>query len=137
MTDKPAQIAKALLDHVATLVIGDPPLPIAMPEHADGFKPPADGKYLEVRYFPNATAWEGLAAGALDQGLLQITVVWPKNEGVITPNQIAGQVMAHMPKNRVLFEGPTKVKINREPRAAAPISDDTEVRIPVIFSWVA
>ena len=128
MTDKPAQIAKALLDHVATLKIGNPPLPIAMPEHADGFKPPADGKYLEVRYFPNATAWEGLSAGLMDQGLLQITVVWPKNEGIITPNQIAGQVVAHMPKNRVLFEGPEPAAIDeltipfvgRAPAAQAP-----------------
>lgn len=137
MTDKPSQIALALLDYVATLEIGSPPLPIAMPEHADGFDPPADGKYLEVRYSPNVPAWQGLRSGVLDQGLLLITVVWPKNRGVIAPLQVAGQVAALMPKNLPLFNGGTKVTINREPRIAAPLSEDTEVRVPVVFSWIA
>jgi hypothetical protein len=137
MSTKAALIPDALLIRVATMTIGSPPLPIAMPEQATTFAPPTDGKYLEVRYFTNQAAWEGLSTGVLDQGLLQVTVVWPKNKGLIAPLEAAGLVAAHMPKGLLLFHAGAKIKINREPRIAAPLIEDTEVRVPVVFSWVA
>lgn len=128
----PDQIASALLARCATLSVGSPALPVAMPEVA--FTPPADGKYLEVRDFTNAPYWEGLKSGRIDQGILQITVVWPPRQGVIKPKVAAAAVMAHFPKGLQLSNG---VRVSREPWVASPLSDDSEVRVPVTISWTA
>lgn len=133
----PDAIASALLARCATLSVDSPALPVAMPEVA--FTPPADEEgerlpYLEVRDFTNAPYWEGLKSGRIDQGLLQITVVWPPRQGVIKPKAAAAAVMAHFPKGLRLSSG---VRVNREPWAASPLSDDSEVRVPVTISWTA
>jgi hypothetical protein len=136
-TGKEAQIAEALFARVATLVTGSPTLPVSYPEPAATFAPPADGKYLDVSYFPNKPQWEGITSGAMDQGLLQITVVWPKNLGVIAPLQVAATVMAHFPKALSLSNGTTRVKISAEPWAGAPIPADSENRTAITIPWTA
>lgn len=128
----PDQIADALLARCETLSVGSPPLPIAMPEV--GFVSPADGKYLDVRDFKNDPAWLGLSGGKLDQGLLQVTVVWPPRQGIIKPKAAAAAVMAHFPFGMRLGHG---VKISGEPRDTSPLSDDSEVRVPVTIPWTA
>jgi hypothetical protein len=131
----PDQIASALLARCATLSVGSPALPVAMPEI--GFDPGVDapdGKYLEVKAFSNAPFWEGLRSGKIDQGLLQVTVVWPPRQGVIKPKAAAAAVMAHFPKGLKLGAG---VKVSKEPWDASPITDDSEVRVPVTISWTA
>lgn len=128
----PADIAAALLARCSTLAVGSPALLISYPDVA--FSPPAAGKYLDVAIFYNRPAWEGLSEGRQDQGLLQITVVWPKGQGVIKPLQIAASVMAHFPKGLRLDGG---VKISAEPYAASPLLDDAETRVPITISWTA
>ena len=128
----PALIASALLARVATLSVDSPALPIAYPDVP--FTPPASGKYLEVSIFYNRPAWEGLAAGRMDQGLLQVTVVWPKGQGIPGPMRHAGEVIDHFPKGLALTNG---VKISRQPYAASPLLDDSDTRIPVTISWNA
>ena len=130
----PADIASALLARCATLSVGSPALPIAYPEAAETFSPPSDGKYLEVSYFSNRPAWEGLASGRMDQGLLQVTVVWPKNKGIVAPSRHASEVMAHFPKGLALADG---VRVSGQPYAASPLTDTSDVRIPVTIPWVA
>lgn len=137
-TGKLAQIADALLARAATLAVGSPPLPIAYPEtEFDPAIEAIDGKYLDIRDFTNAPRWEGMTSGRQDQGLLQITVVWPSGQGVIAPKEAAAAVMAYFPKGLRLFSGSTKVKVSGEPWAAAPITEDDEVRIPVTIPWTA
>lgn len=131
----PSKVAALLLARAETLSVGSPALPKAMPDVA--FTPPANGQYLRVSLFTNAPAWEGLSSGRMDQGLLQITVVWPKNRGVIKPREAAQAVMAHFPKGLILMGGGVRVKINRQPWAASPILEDTETLTPVTVSWVA
>lgn len=128
-----AQYMDALFARCGTLVTGSPTLPVAYPEIT--FTPPADGKYLKVDYFSNKPAWEGLSAGSLAQGLLQITVVGPRGAGTIQSAQIAQIIIAHFNKGLSLFSGASLVKINQEPYAASPISDDISLRIPVTISW--
>jgi hypothetical protein len=133
-----ADIAEALLAKVATLSVGSPALPIAYPEV--GFDPEADsqdGKYLDIRDFPNRPRWEGVTAGKLDQGLLQITVVWPRGQGVIDAKAAADEVMAHFAKGTVMVHGSAKVKVSSEPWQAAPLSDALELRVPVSIPWTA
>lgn len=127
----PDQIASALLARCATLSVGSPALPIAMPEVS--FTPPADGKYLDVRDFTNNPLWLGLSGGKIAQGLLQVTVVWPPREGVIKPKAAAAVVMAHFPMGLRLANG---VKLG-EPRDTSALSDDSECRVPVTIPWTA
>lgn len=128
----PDQIAAALLTRCSTLAVGSPVLPIAMPDEA--FTPPESGKYLAVTIFDNRPAWEGLASGRLDQGLLQVTVVWPRKKGAVPAKQAAAAVMGHFPKALMLGNG---VKVSGEPYVSTPILDDSETRVPVTIPWTA
>ena len=128
----PALIASGLLSRAATLSVGSPALPISYPDVA--FTPPADGKYLEVSIFYNRPAWEGLAAGRMDQGLLQVTVVGPKGQGIPALMRLASDVIDHFPKGLSLTGG---VKISRQPYAASPLLDDADTRVPVTIGWTA
>lgn len=131
----PAVVATLLLERCATLSVGSPVLPVAMPEMS--FTPPADGRYLRVDLFSNAPFWEGLASGRIDQGLLQITVVWPRLKGLIAPKRAEAEVCAHFFKGLRLHGSGVTVKVNREPWAASPITEPDKVSIPVTVSWTA
>ncbi|KQS55902.1 hypothetical protein ASG17_07580 [Brevundimonas sp. Leaf363] len=136
----PAVVAKLLLARCESLSVGSPAMPVAMPDVS--FTPPVDGKgkpkpYLRVSLFPNAPFWAALAVGRVDQGLLQVTVVWPKLKGNIKPIAAAGQVIAHFPKGLVLSEGATRVKISGDAWHGAPVPDDTETLIAVTIPWRA
>lgn len=138
MTYKAAEVYDALMIKAGTLAIGSPPLPIDVPEPDVVFTPPADGKYLSVTEFPNRPRWEGLSSGVLDQGLLQITVVWPKNAGLYAPKVVAGQVIAHFAKGTVMVStGGVKVRIVNEPWTASPLTEGSELRLPVTIPWQA
>ena len=132
-----ADIMLALFARVGTLVTGSPTLPVSLPEPTKTFVPPADGKYLEVSFHANRPAWEGIAEGRLDQGLLQVTVVWPKNKGVIAPARIADVIIAHFPLAHVMSQGTAKVKVTRQPWMASPLIDPSELRVPVTIPWSA
>lgn len=131
----PAVVAGLLLARCETLNVGSPKMPVAMPDVA--FSPPADGRYLRVDLFSNAPFWEGLTTGRVDQGLLQITIVWPKGKGIVAHRRAAAQVMAHFPKGLKLFGPATRVTVNREPWVASPILDDSETLTPITISWTA
>lgn len=131
-----ADIQQALFDRVASLAL-NPALPVAWPEHASGFKAPSTGKYLRVDFFSNRPRWEGMASGRVDQGLLQITVVWPKAKGLIAPSQIADAIIAHFPLAHVMRHGSASVKVSGQPWAASPISEDKQALVPVTVPWMA
>ena len=133
-TGKAAQVLDALLARVAALTLS-PVLPVAYPEVA--FIPPADGKYLVASFFPNRPMAEGLTSGRVDQGLLQVTVVWPKDQGLLAPSSIAQAVIDHFPNGLALTSGATRVKISGQAWAAAPLTDTDRVSIPVTIPWAA
>jgi hypothetical protein len=135
VTGEAAQIMDALLARCATLAVGSPVLMISYPEVP--FTPPASGKYLQVDFFANRPAWEGLSSGKQAQGLLQITVIWPRGQGIIQAGQAAQSVMDHFAKGLNLLSGTTKVTINKEPWDASPMTDDAGLRIPITIPWVA
>lgn len=137
-TGKIAQVLDALLAQVDTLNVTSPDLPVAKPELSfDPKEQATDGKHLEVAFFPNRPAWEGVSAGVMDQGLLQIAVIWPKNQGLIAPVEIAEGIKAHFPKGLVLTSGTTQVKISRAPWVAQPLIERDRVSVPVTISWTA
>lgn len=128
-------IANALLTRAALLETDGPELPVAMPDIA--FEPPADGKYLRATVFYNTPAWEGLGPKALAQGLLQITVVWPRGVGIIEALSVAEIVKQEWPKGLTLRQNSTTIKINKAPWSGSPIEDEGMTLVPVSISWSA
>lgn len=129
----PAVVAGLLLARCETLNVGSPKMPVAMPDVA--FSPPADGRYLRVDLFSNQPFWQGLTNGRVDQGLLQITVVWPKGKGIIKAKQAAKAVMDHFPKGLRLYGHGVRVKVYGEPWDATPLLGDTETETPITIPW--
>jgi len=130
-------IANILLTRALLMETQGPTLPVSVPEPAEVFAPPADGRYVDVGFFPNANKWEGMTQGRMEQGLLGVTVVWPKNKGVIKPYAAAKAVAQHFPKGLELSADGVKVKINRDPVLAEPLIEATKVSVPVNISWEA
>lgn len=110
-------------------------LPVAMPDAS--FTPPIDNQYLRIDAFFNKPAWEGLADGVVDQGLLQVVVVWPWRRGIIAPRRVADQVADRFPKGLILTGSGVKVTINKTPWAASSILEEPVSMTPVTISWVA
>lgn len=136
----PSIVATLLLTRCEALNVGTPKLPVAMPDVK--FTPPVDVSknplpYLRVDLFDNQPAWQGLASGRIDQGLLQIMIVWPKGKGVIAHRRAAKQVMDHFAKGTRLFGPATRVTVNREPVLASPIMGDVSTETPVTIFWTA
>lgn len=130
-----AGVFDALLARCSELSVGSPALPVAYPEIT--FTPPADSRWLEVRIFANQKAWQSISGGGMGQGLLQVTVVWPKNEGLVAPGQIADAVAGHFPNGLALFSGGHRVTLIGEPTPMSPNSDGPQVRLPVTIAWTA
>lgn len=136
----PAEVAKAIIDRCVSLNYGAPRMPVAMPDVP--FTPPKNNSgtalpYFRVDLFSNAPFWQGLTSGRIDQGLLQITIVWPKGAGVIKPKQAAKAVMDHFPKGLRLYGPGVRVSVSGEPWDASPIIGDTETETPVTIPFRA
>ncbi|RZJ47424.1 MAG: hypothetical protein EON87_00895 [Brevundimonas sp.] len=129
----PAEVAKAILDRCATLNHGSPVMNIAMPDVA--FTPETGEPYFRVDLFSNAPFWQGLKSGRIDQGLLQVTVVWPKGAGVIKPKQAANAVMDHFPKGLTLYGPGVRVRFTGEPWDTTPLIGETETETPVTIPF--
>lgn len=131
------EIATALFERCTALSVGSPALPITFPEPASDYEEPADGKYIRADLFMNRPAWEGLTSGTMAQGLLQITLNWPRNDGLIAPLAIVEAIKAHFPKALALHSGQTKVTISGQPWSASPISEGDKVSFAITIPWQA
>lgn len=136
-TTKTAGAFKALMARVATINTGSPALPIQYPNQTETFTPPTSGKYLKAALFPNAPAWTGLRGGRKDQGILLVTVVWPKNQGEVAPLEMAGVVLDHFEVGLSLSSDQASVKIEAGGFVGAPINEPDSVQVPVTVRWAA
>jgi len=93
--------------------------------------------YLKVDLLPNRPAWEGIASGRLDQGILQLTLVWPPGAGLLQPGIYVGQIIANFPKGLRLSAQDVSVKVTAETWAAAPITEPDRAMHPITISWTA
>lgn len=139
LATKAALIQALLFDYVSGVAAGLA-LPVAWPEVT--FEPEAgdDGQmkpFLRVDLFTNRPAWEGVAAGRLDQGILQLTVVWPAGAGIVQPTIIAGQILSNFPKAMRLSANDVRVKITAEPWIASPITESDRASYPITITWAA
>lgn len=133
-TGKAAQTADALLARAESLAVLSPALPIVFAEPGADYDPPSGGQYLLVVNYPNRPAWEGVASGVMDQGLLMVTLVSPKNQGEIGALEAVQEVKDHFPKGHVMASGATTVKVAREPWHTV-IRETHEVRFPITIPW--
>lgn len=128
-----ATIYALLNERLLTL---SPAYPISWPEVAFS----SDGSaYLDVTFIPNIVARDFVGSDAPHraEGLYQVSVVAPRNAGIISPLDIAGAVAAHFPADLALTStSPAlKVRISKRPTVAAPMTEDADVRVPVTISW--
>lgn len=130
-----AKIADALLTYLGTLSVGSPALPIAMPEVK--FNPPSSGKYLEARFLPNRPATRVIAFDGPDQhqGLLQVSVIWPKGQGIIAASEIANEVVKHFRRGTVIAADDLRVRIYETPWESPPLDEPNRMQVPVTVPW--
>lgn len=136
---KPLLIPQALLDYVEG-VATELDMPVAWPEIPYTPETGEDGQikpYLRIDYLPNRPAWEGLASGRIDQGLLQITVTWPPNCGILAPAEAVGLIMAAFSKNTPMTADGVTVRVSREPWVSPPLTETDRVGHPITIPWTA
>lgn len=105
-------------------------LPIAWPDRS--FTPPADG-HLEVGVMHNGQRWGGLTSGHLKQGILQITVVRPRNLGAPKTDAVVDTVVARFPQARRI--GPAK--ITTDPTHGDALYDANRTLVVISIPWTA
>lgn len=137
MPDKTGAIASAIFEHASDMLVGSPSLPIFYAGVA--VKPPAKPKYLYVSYFINPTTAPMIGSddAVLHEGLLQVSVYWPNGTGIIEPLNLAGEVVAHFPRDLSLFGEGFRVRFNRASYASTPLQDGAYQQVPVTVPWRA
>lgn len=131
-----ANIFKALMDRLLTLTF-TPAQPIAAPNIL--FPPAGQTKpkdYLEVTFLPNATNTRTVGPGKQQhRGIMQVSVHYGTGTGIIVPMQRADQIIAHFPKDLVLYESGIKVKIYRKPYQTPLPPQDGSFMVPVTIQY--
>ena len=132
-----ATIMRGLFERVKAFAESKAPqLGVAWPEI--GFPPPKDAEgnalpYLRAFLLPaNTAAFAIDATGSNDHtGILQVSVFWPKGEGVVKPVDLAGEIASHFRRTtRIDLDG---VRIDvAGPPSVGPVLPETDlVQVPV------
>ena len=131
-----ANIFQALVKHLLTLTF-TPAQPIAAPNVA--FPPAGQTKpkdYLEVTFLPNATNTRTVGQGSQQhRGIMQVSVHFGSGTGIIIPMQRADLIIAHFPKDLVLYESGIRVKIYRKPYQTPMPPQNGSLIVPVTIQY--
>lgn len=131
-----ANIWLALITRLQALTF-TPPLAIAAPFVT--FPPAGQTKpkdYLEVVFLPGPTRTRTVGPGRQQhRGIMQVNVHYSSGTGIITPLQRADQIVAHFPKDLILYESGVKVKVNRKPYAIPLPPANGSLMVPVTISY--
>lgn len=106
-------------------------LPVAFP--GIGFRPPAQGLWLEAAWIPNATQNYGMAddGPSLHRGLAQISVCGRPGAGIMPLTLVADAAIAAFGKGTT-FGG---MRVYRKPYQSAPIEQPERLMVPVTVMW--
>lgn len=133
-----ANIYNALLWRLQTLVFV-PAMPIAganVPFPPAGqTKPEA---YLEVTYLPNRTVTRTVGPGRQwHRGIFQVNLHMSSKvvSGLAKPLEKADQIVAHYPKDLIIYESGIRVKISRKPYAIPMPPKDGSLMVPVTIEY--
>lgn len=109
-----------------------PPLRISGP--LVKFSPRDKEQYLRGDFLPNETGTLHVGAGSTNHiGIFQISVVLNNsNQGIVEPMQLAGAYIEQFKKGTIIWtpQG-RKIKIPRQPWAAALVTDSVRPMIPI------
>lgn len=136
VTGTEAAIYEALVWFVSQIVI-DPVLKRSEPNVA--FTPVVKTPYLSVSVMPNTAELDGLPfdSDVTHMGLLQVSVFWPANTGLVKPMQVASQIVAAFPPGLWIERNGITVRFDQQPRVAGSIQESDWVSIPVTMRWRA
>lgn len=134
-TGMDAIIFKALTDRLLTL---SPALPVAAPNVTfPAAGQPLPAKYLAVSHLINQTRQITMGGDQQQKrGLYQVSVVFAVGIGILAALETVETIIALF-NNQILTASGVKVKIDNEPWAASPITEDDRVQIPITISWHA
>lgn len=91
----------------------------------DDFTPPEDGRYIEVKHFPNEPInYAGGGVGILN-GFLQVSVHWSRNAGTFEPNAVAGLVVARFPSGLKIPTAEFQLLVYKPPHIAAFVPESS------------
>lgn len=128
-----ANIAQAVLVALEGQTFNDDEgtaLPVAWPEVE--FDPSEHPKYISVALLMNRPGWEEIGGQKAQRlAMLQISVIWPKNQGEIKPLVVASAIALAWQKGTILFATDLKIKVYKLPWLSGPISDRSRVQISV------
>ena len=125
------KIITALIDHLKLASISSPDIPIV--ESAEtSYKPTIGQEYLSATWLPAPTNTRAVGDGRFQyNGILQVTVVYPRLSDVTLATGIADKVVDHFKKGTIIDGDGVRVKINRQPSQATPAPDGAWLRVPV------
>jgi hypothetical protein len=134
-TGMDAIIFEVLTERLKTLT---PALPIAAPNvvfPAQGQSLPT--KYLAVSHLINQTRQVTIGTDQQQKrGLYQVSVVFKLGIGILSALETVETIIALF-KDQILTSSGVRVKIDNEPWAASPITEDDRVQITITISWHA
>lgn len=114
-------------------IVFNPVLAVVLPGEA---KPEITDNYVQIFYIPNNTLNSSFGDDAQQhRGILQVSIYWRSGEGYGQPLLVAGQIIDHFKKTKVLYRNGLKIVVDSKPWVSGPIQEDDRVQIPVNISW--
>jgi hypothetical protein len=97
------------------------------------FPRPSNTKHLIVDYLPARTERFGINSDSSDEhvGILQISVYWPEDQGIVAPLGLAGTVVNFFKKDTIMEHNGVTLKVSNTPWIAPPLPEPGWVQIPV------
>lgn len=127
---KQAAIEEAMREFLHDLVFS-PEIPIVDNAEQE-YEPTMGQEYLEAQWLPGETGTPFVTQGSKQYiGILQVTVVFPRNSGVQLALLIADEVVDHFEQGTIIDGNDVRVKITRQPSIGSPTPEAAWLRIPV------
>lgn len=123
-----SDIYKGIFDTIDGSSLG---LNIAWPNVEFNEVPP----YIAIHPLPAITIPVDIKNGDMHIGTIQVSVTYPAGNGIITATEKAGEVITLFPRNLIITEGTTQIKINRSGWQSPHIQEADEVMIPVSIPY--
>jgi hypothetical protein len=130
-----AKIYKVLCDKLLALTLS-PTMQIAFQNVP--FTPPTGG-YLRASHFPNTTNQITLGDTGINrhEGIFQIDVFTPENEGIIKAMEIAGTIEQHFKRGTYINNDGVLVRIMQPPEITTSLKSSPYLQTPISIRWQA
>lgn len=132
-TTPEAKILEALLGHLKTFS-----LPAGYALDWPGIADAAPGeRQIRVQHLPNRTSRPFISADdpSLHKGILQLTVVYPVNQGELGAREIAGTVADHFDVDTLMSYGGITVRSVKRPDVAPSMPTGSDLLTPVSVEY--